>query len=276
MPASTVKLFTTGFARSVLGGTARRPTRVVGVGVARLGHGRMDRELGPRGERRPVARAGRGLGSHAVRPGAATGGRRCPQADRPAAAPELERTRQRGLSGGLVLPPPGAHLRPAGRPAHAAREHRLGHGAARRPYRAARAGHRDGAGRHRLAWSASPPAPGAGRRSRLALRTRRRRRLGGDRHHRRARGAAAADRRGGRPAGGAERGLGRRPPRGPGSTGIRRPTSAHRRPAVRRCWRRCRRRRSTRWRARSTAGASTWARSCCSSGPAGATAARRC
>jgi D-alanyl-D-alanine carboxypeptidase/D-alanyl-D-alanine-endopeptidase (penicillin-binding protein 4) len=32
MPASTVKLFTTGFARSVLGGTARRPTRVVGIG----------------------------------------------------------------------------------------------------------------------------------------------------------------------------------------------------------------------------------------------------
>ncbi len=32
LPASTVKLFTTGFARSVLGGTARRPTRVVGVG----------------------------------------------------------------------------------------------------------------------------------------------------------------------------------------------------------------------------------------------------
>ena len=32
MPASTVKLFTTGFARSVLGGTARRPTRIIGVG----------------------------------------------------------------------------------------------------------------------------------------------------------------------------------------------------------------------------------------------------
>jgi len=32
IPASAVKLFTTGFARSVLGGTARRPTRVVGVG----------------------------------------------------------------------------------------------------------------------------------------------------------------------------------------------------------------------------------------------------
>lgn len=32
MPASTVKLFTTGFARTVLGGTARRATRVVGVG----------------------------------------------------------------------------------------------------------------------------------------------------------------------------------------------------------------------------------------------------
>jgi D-alanyl-D-alanine carboxypeptidase len=32
VPASTVKLFTTGFARSVLGSGARRPTRVTGVG----------------------------------------------------------------------------------------------------------------------------------------------------------------------------------------------------------------------------------------------------
>jgi serine-type D-Ala-D-Ala carboxypeptidase/endopeptidase (penicillin-binding protein 4) len=32
VPASTVKLFTTGFARSVLGGAARRTTRVVGIG----------------------------------------------------------------------------------------------------------------------------------------------------------------------------------------------------------------------------------------------------
>jgi serine-type D-Ala-D-Ala carboxypeptidase/endopeptidase (penicillin-binding protein 4) len=32
VPASTVKLFTTGFARSVLGGSARRSTRVVGMG----------------------------------------------------------------------------------------------------------------------------------------------------------------------------------------------------------------------------------------------------
>jgi D-alanyl-D-alanine carboxypeptidase/D-alanyl-D-alanine-endopeptidase (penicillin-binding protein 4) len=33
MPASAVKLFTTGYARSMLGGNARRPTRVVGAGV---------------------------------------------------------------------------------------------------------------------------------------------------------------------------------------------------------------------------------------------------
>jgi D-alanyl-D-alanine carboxypeptidase/D-alanyl-D-alanine-endopeptidase (penicillin-binding protein 4) len=33
MPASAVKLFTTGYARSVLGGDARRPTRVVGSGT---------------------------------------------------------------------------------------------------------------------------------------------------------------------------------------------------------------------------------------------------
>jgi serine-type D-Ala-D-Ala carboxypeptidase/endopeptidase (penicillin-binding protein 4) len=36
VPASTVKLFTTGFARSVLGGAARRSTRVVGVGGVEL------------------------------------------------------------------------------------------------------------------------------------------------------------------------------------------------------------------------------------------------
>src|SRR6476646_11529229 len=33
MPASAVKLFTTGYARSVLGGGARRATRLVGSGV---------------------------------------------------------------------------------------------------------------------------------------------------------------------------------------------------------------------------------------------------
>jgi hypothetical protein len=33
IPASTVKVFTTGFARSVLGSSARRPTRVVGSGI---------------------------------------------------------------------------------------------------------------------------------------------------------------------------------------------------------------------------------------------------
>jgi serine-type D-Ala-D-Ala carboxypeptidase/endopeptidase (penicillin-binding protein 4) len=33
MPASVVKLFTTGYARSVLGGTARRATRLVGTGI---------------------------------------------------------------------------------------------------------------------------------------------------------------------------------------------------------------------------------------------------
>lgn len=33
VPASTLKVFTTGFARSVLGGTARRPTRVIGSGT---------------------------------------------------------------------------------------------------------------------------------------------------------------------------------------------------------------------------------------------------
>jgi serine-type D-Ala-D-Ala carboxypeptidase/endopeptidase (penicillin-binding protein 4) len=39
VPASTVKLFTTGFARSVLGGSARRSTKVVGVGGLDLATG---------------------------------------------------------------------------------------------------------------------------------------------------------------------------------------------------------------------------------------------
>ena len=39
VPASTVKLFTTGFARSVLGGTARRATRVLGTGQLNLESG---------------------------------------------------------------------------------------------------------------------------------------------------------------------------------------------------------------------------------------------
>ena len=39
MPASAVKLFTTGYARSVLGGTARRATRVVGAGVVGTARG---------------------------------------------------------------------------------------------------------------------------------------------------------------------------------------------------------------------------------------------
>jgi D-alanyl-D-alanine carboxypeptidase/D-alanyl-D-alanine-endopeptidase (penicillin-binding protein 4) len=39
VPASTVKLFTTGFARSVLGGSARRATRVVGAGQLDLKSG---------------------------------------------------------------------------------------------------------------------------------------------------------------------------------------------------------------------------------------------
>jgi serine-type D-Ala-D-Ala carboxypeptidase/endopeptidase (penicillin-binding protein 4) len=39
MPASAVKLFTTGYARSVLGGSARRATRVVGTGIVDPGTG---------------------------------------------------------------------------------------------------------------------------------------------------------------------------------------------------------------------------------------------
>ena len=60
MPASTVKLFTTGFARTVLGGTARRATRVVGEGtlIRRQGLGSA---AGPTAQWRPLTRARGGL-----------------------------------------------------------------------------------------------------------------------------------------------------------------------------------------------------------------------
>ena len=132
MPASTVKLFTTGFARSVLGGTARRPTRVVGVGSLDPATGEWigSWALEVNGDPSLERAEGSGPTLYDLALQLAGGGR--PEAHRPAAAPELQRPRQRPLSRRLVVAPPGPDLRAAGRPAHAAREHRLGHGAARR------------------------------------------------------------------------------------------------------------------------------------------------
>ena len=57
IPASTVKLLTTGFARTVLGGEATVPTRVVATGRLHPTQRRVDRVVVARDERRPDARA---------------------------------------------------------------------------------------------------------------------------------------------------------------------------------------------------------------------------
>src|ERR671912_351486 len=90
MPASAVKLFTTGYARSVLGGSARRSTRVVGAGVIDtvrgewLGGGALELNGGPSLERGEGSGAtlrdlgvsvGRGVGD-----GGTVGGRAGPAA----------------------------------------------------------------------------------------------------------------------------------------------------------------------------------------------------
>ena len=79
---------------------------------------RMDRKLGARAERRPVARTSRGLGTDALRPGDGAAEPRHQEAHRPAPGPKLGRPRQRHLPRRMVHPAPGPHLRPAGRPAH--------------------------------------------------------------------------------------------------------------------------------------------------------------
>ena len=276
MPASTVKLFTTGFARTVLGGTARRPTRVVGVGSLDSASGEWIGSWALEVNGDPSLERAEGSGPTLYDLAMQLAGARGPEADRPAAAPELQRSRERGLSGGLVIPPPGAHLRPAGRPTHPAREHRLGHGPARGPDRAARAGVRNGAGRHRPDGECHRDHPG---RAALAARApdTGRRRLGGDGHDRRAGGAAAPHGRGDATRGrcssavwaGAltRAGIAWNPSAYIGATaGRRSPGAGGGRPRLR----------STRSPARSTVGASISAPSCCCSGPAGGTAARRC
>ena len=140
MPASTVKLFTTGFARSVLGGTARRPTRVVGVGSVDPATGEWIGSWALEMNGDPSLERAEGSGPTLYDLAHAARGRGRAEADRSAPAPELERSRQRGLSRRLVVAAPGPDLRPAGRPAHPAREHRLDHRSAGRPRRASGCG----------------------------------------------------------------------------------------------------------------------------------------
>ncbi len=137
VPASTVKLFTTGFARSVLGGSARRSTKVVGIGGvdpetgAWVGSWALELNGDPTLERAQ----GSGPTLHDLALQLASGGIRkltgplqVQSADGPATA---------HLSRRVVGAPPGPPLRAAGRPAHAPREHRLDHRASRRQGRAA-------------------------------------------------------------------------------------------------------------------------------------------
>ena len=127
VPASTVKLFTTGFARSVLGGSARRATRVVGQGQLDLDSGEWKGTWALELNGDPSLERAQGSGptlydlalqlaSGGIRK--LTGPLQVQSADGPANAvyPAAWSSRHRGR---LFAPPVG--------PADASREHRLAH-----------------------------------------------------------------------------------------------------------------------------------------------------
>ena len=170
MPASTVKLFTTGFARSVLGGTARRPTRVVGVGSLDSVTGEWIGSWALEVNGDPSLERGRRLGPDALRSRHAARQRGGAQAHRSAAAAELRTGR------------PTRSIRRSGRSATRVGSSRRWSGrspctrtsSGSRCSPGARVGQRvrgdrDGAGRHRAPWSTVTATTRSGRRSRLAL-----------------------------------------------------------------------------------------------------------
>ena len=124
IPASTAKVFTTGFSRHAMGGDGRITTRVVGDGVLEPASGRWlgtwalelggDRTLERTGRERPDASRAR----------QAAPGSWDRHAVGPARPHQPHRSGQPPLSLHLVLRLRGTALRAAGRPGRAAREHR--------------------------------------------------------------------------------------------------------------------------------------------------------
>ena len=267
VPASTVKLFTTGFARSVLGGSARRATRVVGQGQLDLDSGEWKGTWALELNGDPSLERAQGSGPtlYDLALQLASGGIRklsgplqVQSADGPANAvyPAAWSSTHRGR---LFAPPVGPLT---------LHENIV--------WLTVRPGEKVGY-RARLVETAPSAISSlvtvtaktrSGRRSRLVLSPSVGRRLGRGRHDRRPRGAAPTHRRGIRPQGGAERrvGLGSGPGGNLVEPGL--PQGPRRRKAAPGFWPKSRRRRSTRWRARSTGAASTSAPSCCCSGPA--------
>ena len=208
VPASTVKLFTTGFARTMLGGDARRSTRVMGGGSARPRDRRVGRHLVARAQRRPLARAGGRVGPDLLRSRDAARQRRRAQAEWPSAGEQLGRAGGRDLSGRVVHPPSGAALRAPGRPADPARERGLADRSARRKGGPPCAGGGDRARGHRAAGDGDRHDPVRPAQSPGAAAARRRG-VGGERNPGRPCRAPPTHRGGLGSQGGPERGLGR-------------------------------------------------------------------
>ena len=131
MPASTVKLFTTGYARSVLGGNARRPTRVVGAGVIDpssgewLGNWALELNGDPSLER--AEGSGPTLYDLAMQL-ASAGVRRL---DGPLQVQSSEGPATAIYPFSLVSSPLWPPVRPLGRATNGSREHRVAHNSAR-------------------------------------------------------------------------------------------------------------------------------------------------
>ena len=98
IPASTTKLFTTGFSRTRMGGGARFTTRVIGDGRLDTVSGKLGRHLGARAGRRPDARPRRPRRPDAPRAGPPAPRARRAGARGPARAHQQDRSRRLALS----------------------------------------------------------------------------------------------------------------------------------------------------------------------------------
>ena len=127
IPASTAKVFTTGFSRTTMGGEWRITTRVIGDGYLEPATGRWlgtwALELGGDST---LERAGRG-GPTLRELAQAAPGAWDRHAVRSARHHQPDRSGRLVLSLDLVVRLRRTALRPAGRPGHAAREHHLAH-----------------------------------------------------------------------------------------------------------------------------------------------------
>ena len=127
IPASTTKVFTTGFSRTTMGGEGAHHHPRDRRRLSRAGDGPLAGDVGAGAGRRPDPGALRPRRSHPARAGQAAQGAWDRHAVRSARHHQPDRSGRLVLSLDLVVRLRRTALRPAGRPGHAAREYHLAH-----------------------------------------------------------------------------------------------------------------------------------------------------